>query len=168
MPRNLKLIDVRVRCSGPPSAVYRLLLDGPSWPTWSDFERVDVERPGDGGGSVGEIRINITRVTRVRERCVEVIPDRRYSYALLSGMPLRDYRADVDIEPSEHGSSIRWSASYSYAGWPGTGWLFHRILSGFIARTARQLARAAERQLPRVCGSGPARATSRNGDPGRD
>jgi len=134
-------IDVHVVSTGAPRAVYALLLDGPSWPTWTDFVRVEIERPGDGGGSVGEIRINTTRVTRVREQCVEAIPDRRYAYALLEGLPAHDYRAVVEIEPDARGGSrIRWRATYFYAGLPGTGWLFHRVLSGFVARTARQLA----------------------------
>lgn len=133
-------IDVRVTSSGSPAAVYRLLVDGPSWPTWTDFVRVEIERPGDGGAPVGEIRINITRVTRVREQCVDAIPDRRYGYVMLEGLPLRDYRANVDIEPAPQGASIRWRATYVYEGPPGTGWLFHLVLSAFVARTARQLA----------------------------
>jgi hypothetical protein len=135
-------IDVRVSSLGAPRDVYRLLIDGPSWPAWSDFERVEIERHGE-AGPLGEIRINITRITRVREQCVEAIPDRRYSYMALSGMPMREYRADVDLEPTSSGCTIHWRASYLYDGWPGTGWLFHRVLGGFIARTARQLARAA-------------------------
>jgi hypothetical protein len=38
-------------------------------------------------------------VSRAREEIVELIPDRRLSYVLLSGYPFRDYRADVDLEP---------------------------------------------------------------------
>ena len=140
----LRTIDVHVSSAGSPRAVYRLLLDGPSWPTWSDFERVEIERPGE-GGPLGEIRINVTRVTRVREQCVEAIPDRRYSYVALSGMPMRGYRADVEIEPTVSGCTIRWRASYFYDGPPGTGWLFHLVLRSFIARTARQLAAHAAR-----------------------
>jgi hypothetical protein len=136
-------IDVRVDSLGTPRIVYLGLIRGPSWPQWSDFERVEIERPGEGGGPVGEIRINTTKITRVREQCVEAIPDRRYSYVMLEGLPLRDYRAEVDIEPEAQGCSIRWRATYFYEGLPGTAWLFHLVLRAFIARTARQLAEVA-------------------------
>ena len=34
-----------------------------------------------------------------RERVTEFAPDRRLSYRLLSGLPLRDYEAHIDLEP---------------------------------------------------------------------
>lgn len=76
----------------------------------------------------------------------EAIPDQRCSDAMLSGLPVRDYRADVDIEPAPEGPSIRWRSTYRLAGIPGTGWLFHRFPSAFIARTACQLAARAALQ----------------------
>jgi hypothetical protein len=55
---------------------------------------------------VGAIRVFITKVSRAREEIVELIPDRRLSYVLLSGYPFRDYRADVDLEPTGDGGTV--------------------------------------------------------------
>jgi hypothetical protein len=68
----------------------------------------------------------------VREQIVELQPDRRVSYALLEGMPLKNYRADVDLQPSGNDTAVRWHSSFSAPF--GTGWLYRAALSHFIRR----------------------------------
>src|SRR5690349_19040902 len=95
-------IDERDWSAGDPQTVYGLLADGASWPTWSGIDSFELREPGDAGGeSLSAVRVFRTgRVTSV-ERLVELVPGRRLSYVLLSGMPLRDYRADVDLMPAD-------------------------------------------------------------------
>lgn len=62
----------------------------------------------------------------MRERIVERVPDRRVSYVLLSGLTVRDYRADVDLSPRGSGTSVRWHTTCTAR--PGTGWLYRRAL----------------------------------------
>jgi hypothetical protein len=57
-------------------------------------------------------------------------------------LPLRNYEAHVDLEPHGRGTVVRWRSSFD-AGIPGTGWLYHRVLRGFLATTARAVAVAA-------------------------
>ncbi len=78
----------------------------------------------------------------MREEVVELRPDRRFSYVLLSGLPVRGYRADVDLEPTTEGTLIRWRASFDPT-IPGTGWLIRRRLAGITQRFVRGLAERA-------------------------
>ena len=75
------------------------------------------------------------------------MPGRRLSYVLLSGLPLRNYRADVDLTPMDGGTAIRWHSKFGAAR-PGTGWLYRWALGRFIRQTVHGLAEhaATERQ----------------------
>ncbi|MEQ4305156.1 SRPBCC family protein [Plantactinospora sp. B6F1] len=135
-----KEIDVRVHTTAGPAVVYALLVDGAGWPTWSPLGSFELERPGaDEPEGVGAIRVFRTGRVTSRERVVERVPDRRFSYELLSGLPLRDYRADVDLTPERGGTSIRWHSTFS-ARVPGTGWLYRLALGRFIGKVAAGLA----------------------------
>jgi hypothetical protein len=70
---------------------------------------------------------------------VEVVPGRRFSYALLSGLPLRGYRANVDLTPADGGTTIHWRSSFTPKV-PGTGWIFRWALGTFIQRCVDGLA----------------------------
>ncbi len=138
-------IEATAWSAAPPSAVYGLLVDGSTWPTWSGHDEAELVEPGEGDGDgVGAIRILRRGRTRSRERIVELVTDRRLGYVLLAGLPLRDYRANVDLAPERDGTSIRWYADFS-AKVPGTGPLFAWALGRFLASASAGLAaRAAE------------------------
>jgi hypothetical protein len=138
-----QLIDRQAWSPASPAAVYRLLRAGETWPDWSPIDGFELEHEGaEGGESLGAIRVFRTGRTRSREEIVELVPDRRFSYALLSGLPLRGYRADVDLEPHDGGTTIRWRSHFR-AKLPGTGFLFRRFLGGFIQRCVDGLAACA-------------------------
>jgi hypothetical protein len=72
---------------------------------------------------VGAIRIFSAQTCKTREQVTELIPNQKLSYVLLSGLPLRDYRADVCLIPSDDGGTlVSWTASFQCA--YGTGWLW--------------------------------------------
>ena len=133
-------IDEREWSSASPDAIYDLLAHGATWPTWSGIDSFELRQQGDAGGeSLNAIRVFRTgRVTSV-ERLVELVPGHRLSYALVSGLPLGDYRADVDLLPSDGGTLIRWHSTF-VAKRPGTGWLYRRVLGRFIRDAVRGLA----------------------------
>ncbi len=60
------------------------------------------------------------RLTSLREEIVERVPERRLSYMLLSGLAIRDYRADVDLRPTADGTEIRWHTTFR-SKLPGVG-----------------------------------------------
>ena len=141
----MQQVEVEAFSHAAPADVFRLLRDGSTWPRWSLFDAFELEREGAGDRlGVGAIRVFITRVSRAREEVVEVIPDRRLSYILLSGLPLEDYRADVDLSPTpEGGTIIRWRSRFrpKHA---FLGWFWRGLMTRTLTDVARQLARAAE------------------------
>lgn len=140
---RLKTIDVTVESAADPAAVYALLRAGETWPTWSPITSFEMVRPAPAPDGVGQIHIfhtkQVLNTVHSREEVVELVPDRRFSYTLLHGLPLKNYRADVDLTPTATGTSIRWHSTFSPAV-PGTGWFYRAVLAAFIARCARGLA----------------------------
>jgi len=136
---------ISVRAHSPASAadLYALLASGETWPAWSPIGSFELERPGvtaeGGGDGVGAIRIFRTGRVTSRERVVELVPDRRLTYALESGLPLRDYQGVVELTPDATGTAISWRSRFRPA-IPGTGWLYDLILGRFIQRCADGLA----------------------------
>ncbi|MEO8969663.1 MAG: SRPBCC family protein [Solirubrobacteraceae bacterium] len=120
-------IDIRERTKADPSALWRLLEDSSSWPSWTPIESFKLEREGSADG-IGEIRNFKTGRVQVREEIVERRVERRLSYVLLGGLAVRGYRADIDLTPRSDGTEIRWHTTFE-AKVPGTGWLYRRALA---------------------------------------
>ena len=133
-------IDVSARSSASPEAVFALLADVSTWPRWAPFDASAVEE-GDG---VGELRRFQRGRRTTRERVTALEPPRRLEYELVSGIPIRDYRAEVTLTPAAGGTEIRWHSRFN-AKIPGTGGLARRGLQRFIEQTAEGLAREAEK-----------------------
>ena len=138
-------IGVTVRSTASPEAVFRLAADSSTWPGWSSIVSCARERAGDARG-VGEIRVfrNKGRKARTREEVVELTPNGRVGYVLLSGLAIHDYRAFIDLSPDGAGTVIRWRSSFE-ADVRGTGWLYRLVLQAVISRCARGLAAHAAR-----------------------
>ena len=133
-------IDKRAISAAPPERVWELLADGRTWATWAPFDESTVEE----GAGVGELRRYRAGRRTTRERVTALEPPRRLAYELVSGIPIRDYRAEVTLHPVEGGGTeIHWHSTFR-AKIPGTGWFAQRRLARFIEQTATGLARAAE------------------------
>jgi uncharacterized protein YndB with AHSA1/START domain len=139
-------IAAEATTEAPPDAVWALLGDRSTWPSWSPLGSHGVERPGADGtpDGLGGIAWFVTGRHRVREEIVEREPPRRLSYALLSGLPLRDYRAVVELTPVGAGTRIRWSSTFVPQR-RGTGLIYRPALGRIIRRTVTGLAAAAQR-----------------------
>jgi uncharacterized protein YndB with AHSA1/START domain len=133
-------IDVRAVSGAPAERLFALLADARSWPRWTAFDEAEVEQ----GEGLGEVRRFRTGRVRSRERITGFEPPRRFAYELLSGLPVRDYEAEVTLSPtSAGGTEVRWHSTFQ-AKVPGTGWMIRRRLGRFIEETAEGLARAGE------------------------
>jgi uncharacterized protein YndB with AHSA1/START domain len=137
-------IDVQVTTAASPTQVWALLADGDRWPEWSSFDGFRILEPGPDGGRLGSTHeLAKGKKQRTVETVVELVPEQRFSYVLVSGLPLDDYRADVDLSPTaDGGTEIRWRSTFRSQR-PGTGWFFKLVLGKFIKDTAKQLAAAA-------------------------
>jgi hypothetical protein len=133
-------IEVTKRSAAAPEEVFALLVDGNTWPSWSPIESFELERAGDPAlEGVGAIRVFRRGRTTGRDQIVEIVPGRRFGYVSLSGLPVRDYRAHVDLEPDGDGTTIRWQASFAPKV-AGTGWLLERGLRRFLGECAAGVA----------------------------
>lgn len=133
-------VEIEVHTPADAATVYALLRDGASWPLWSPIESFELERAGagdpDGSGAIWIFRKG--RVTG-RDEVAELVADRRFSYRHLTGLPVRDYRGDVDLEPTQGGTRIRWHISFLPRS-PGTGWLWRWGIRRLVSQSARGLA----------------------------
>lgn len=136
-------IDIRQLIKADPSALWRLIEDSSSWPSWTPIESFELEREGSADG-IGEIRNFKTGRVQVREEIVERRVERRLSYVLLGGLAVRDYRADIDLSPTSDGTEIRWHTTFK-AKLPGSGWLYRRALAKATREFVDGLARHAVR-----------------------
>ena len=130
--------------AAPTDAVWARLADITTWSEWGQWDETTRVRDGepvpDGEGALREFRRG--RKTHVEE-VVAFEPPRRLAYEVRSGFPVRDYHAEVTLEPVGGGTRIRWVADFDGTN-PATGWVVEQALRRFFPATARALARAAE------------------------
>lgn len=137
-------IEVIAHSQTTPDVVFGLLRDGSTWPSWSPIESVELEREGDSSPEgPGAIRVNRRGRTTGRDQIVDIAPDQRFAYVSLSGVPVRDYQAEVELQLKADGTDIHWRASF-LPKMPGTGWLLERGLRRFLLKCATGLAAHAE------------------------
>jgi len=121
-------IDIRRMTEADPAAVWRLLGDSHTWPSWTPIEWVVIDQHGDRDG-LGEKRTVKVGKGRVREEIVERQTESVLSYKLLSGRALLRYHVDIDLtQMPEGGTEIRWYTTIK-SKIPGLGWLYRRALT---------------------------------------
>lgn len=142
--------EVTARSAAPPERVFALLADATSWPCWAGplIAHGSWERQGDPApGGVGAIRKLGRRPMFGREQIVVSEPPSHHAYVLLTGNPVRNYRADVVLTPDGDGTLIRWSATFEPR-IPGTGRLlegtYRRLIGSFARRLAEYAGRSQE------------------------
>jgi uncharacterized protein YndB with AHSA1/START domain len=135
---------VRSHSAAPPEAVWRLVAEAARWKEWSFLDRSELERTGspvpDG---VGAVRRFTRHGIGSREEVLAWEPPHHLAYTLLSGMPVRNYRADVRLEPDGAGTDVSWSVRFDVR-LPGSGALMTAVLRRIVARFAEAVARYAE------------------------
>lgn len=131
--------------SAPPERVWALLGDLAHWPDWSSFDAVEVERPGDPPPhGVGAIHVMISGggKYRVREEVLVYEPPKHYAYSMLSGLPLRDYRADVTLTTNGDGTAVEWRSTFNV--FPLFSPIARRRMRGVLQGIVDELVRAAD------------------------
>jgi uncharacterized protein YndB with AHSA1/START domain len=139
--------EVTTTSKASPQTVFAVLADGAGWSRWAGpmvlrswWEREGTPAPG----GVGAIRrLGLERVGS-REEIVAYDPPHHLAYTVLKGLPVRDYRADVRIEPDGAGSRIVWGGTFTPKV-PGTAPALRLFLRTTIGSFARRLADYAER-----------------------
>jgi hypothetical protein len=135
-------IDVTLTTTAGPAAVWNLLADVDTWQRWGRWSSAELERTGspDPGG-VGAIRRFKYAGSVTREQVVGFDPPARFAYDLVSGLPLRNYHAEVTVVPEPRGARLDWHSRFDAT---LAGRLVQPYLSWFVRDTAKRLVRAAE------------------------
>jgi Polyketide cyclase / dehydrase and lipid transport len=121
--------------------VWPLIGEAARWQEWSWMTRTFLLRPGqpepDG---VGALRRFAVGPSGSREEVVAWEPPHHLGYIAVSGLPVRRYRADVDLQADGGGTLVTWRGSFD-ALVPGTGaplrLILRRMTHGFAVRVSR-------------------------------
>ena len=138
--------DLVVESAASAPAVFALLADGAGWSAWagplvarSRWYRTGTPAPG----GVGAIRELGLRPVLSREEIVEFAPPRRLAYTIVSGVPVRGYRATVELDPLPGGGTrITWRATFTPR-YRHTGPLLRVLCRAAVSAVAHHLASAA-------------------------
>jgi len=147
VPHGRRSYSVRARSAAPVDAVWPLIGQAHRWKEWSFLDRSDLVSVGtplpDG---VGAVRRFTSHGIGSREEVVVWDPPHHLGYAVLSGFPVRHYRADVVLapDPTTAGTVIDWSGTFDERV-PGTGRLLEAVLDRMMGRFATALAAYADR-----------------------
>jgi hypothetical protein len=140
MYHMVQTINATAHSAAPPDTIYALLKDPTTWPSWSRMETAALKSPGtDELYGVGSVRFLSRGRFRGFDQVVELVPGRRFSYRHVAGLPVRDYRADVDLVPDSGGTQITWRSSFQPK-YVGTGWFWRLALRRMLRQTVSGLA----------------------------
>lgn len=128
-----------------PGEVWALVSDATRYPEWGPWSAAEYQRPGDdsphGPGAIYWLRSArraYLRYATLVEKVLEVEEGRRLAYTVLSGLPVRDYRAEVTLTPAGDGTHVRWAAAWdaTLAGrmvWRGLRKVWPQIVADLVA-----------------------------------
>ena len=138
MPVN---IAVTSQSQAKPAAVFSVLLQVGTWPSWTKISSAELEGGGDPAGrqQVGDVRIFRTGGVASRERIVELVEDRKFVYDNAAS-PFKSYRGTIELsETPDGGTGVAWSATMEPK-MPFTGAFWRWYLTRFLQGIANGLA----------------------------
>ena len=139
--------EVTARSAAPVERVFALLADSSRWHEWAGpmVLRSWWEREGDPPpGGIGAIRRLGMRGASSREEIVGYEPPRHLAYVWHTRI-VRDYRADVRLEPDGTGTRIVWGGSFTPT-LVGPASVMRRFFTTTVGSFARRLAAYAEQE----------------------
>ncbi len=138
-------VAVSARLDAPPEQVWPLVAEVARWPEWSFVTKGSLLRNGspDPDG-VGALRHLTVLGIGSREEVVAVTRPTHLAYAIRSGFPVRNHRADITLAPDGDGTRLTWAARFDPLV-PGTAgateWLMRTVPSRFATSLARHVGR---------------------------
>lgn len=142
MPGRTFSFEVTALSGADAVTLFDLVADGGRWSRWAGISS-SWERQGDPPpGGVGAIRRLGRWPVVVREETVAYEQDRLHRYTMLTWAPLREYHAEVVLEPRESGTHVAWRGTFAELV-PGTGPLIEWVMKRIFGLLTRRLVRAA-------------------------
>jgi len=96
--------------AAPPDVVFDVFTDHRRYAEMTPLRRSELEREGDPApNGVGAIRVLGAVGPPLREEVIAYERPSRYSYALLSGLPVRDHVGTVSLQPARAGTRVTYA-----------------------------------------------------------
>jgi uncharacterized protein YndB with AHSA1/START domain len=93
--------------AAPPEIVFDVLTDHRGYPRITPLRKAVLEREGEPApNGVGAIRVLSAVGPALREEVLAYEPSERFSYTLLSGLPVRDHVGTVELTPRDGGTKV--------------------------------------------------------------
>jgi uncharacterized protein YndB with AHSA1/START domain len=94
----------------PPEVVFDVLTDHRRYAEMTRLRKSELEREGDPApNGVGAIRVLSAVGPSIREEIVAYERPSRFSYKVLSGLPVRDHLGTVSMEPGDDGTRVTYA-----------------------------------------------------------
>lgn len=95
------------RVAAPPEVVFDVLTDHRRYAEITPLRRAELEREGaPAPNGIGAIRVLHLAGPPMREEVLAYERPRRFSYTILSGLPVRDHVGTVELTPRDGGTEI--------------------------------------------------------------
>jgi hypothetical protein len=150
-PRGQRSYEVQGRSVASVDTVWPLIGQAHRWKDWSFLDRTDLITVGEPlPDGVGAVRRFTSHGIGSREEVVVWDPPHHLGYVILSGFPVRHYRADVVLSPDGPdgtGTLVRWSGTFDELV-PGTGRLLEVVLPKLMTRFITGLTGYADHRAP--------------------
>jgi hypothetical protein len=125
-------IEHTAHSAAPRSQVWAKLADLRGWHEWGPWTKSDLD---------GDIRTMVSERTRLtgkpyvmKERVITLEPEARFEYELLSGLPVKNYRATVTLSDEGEGTAIHWRSTFDPP-WP----IFKGLWFGAMLKVIRDV-----------------------------
>lgn len=98
------------RVAAPPEVVFDVLTDHRRYAELTPLRSSELEREGNPApNGVGAIRVLSAVGPPLREEVLVYEPSQRFSYKLLSGLPVRDHVGTVELRPADGGTEVAYA-----------------------------------------------------------
>jgi hypothetical protein len=139
-----------VRSTAPVEAIWPLIGEAARWKEWSWMNRTFLLRPGQPApDGVGALRRFALGPAGSKEEVVAWDPPHHLGYVVVSGLPVRRYRADVDLGSDSGGTTITWRGTFDEIV-TGTGPVLRLVLARLTKGFAVRVSRYAEKAVTRT------------------
>lgn len=132
--------------AAPPEIVFDVLTDHRRYPEITSLRKAALEREGEPApNGVGAIRVLTVAGPPMREEVIAYERPWRFSYKILSGLPVRDHVGTVELEAADGGTEITYAVKTTPT-LPLAGPVFMAVLKKAIKDLMAGVAKESERR----------------------
>ncbi len=130
----------------PPETVFDVLTDHRRYPEITLLRKAELEREGEPApNGLGAIRVLTVAGPPMREEVIAYERPFRFSYKILSGLPVRDHVGTVEMQPADGGTEVVYSVKTTPT-LPLGGPVFMLVLKKAIRDLLAGVAKESERR----------------------